>query len=59
MMQYRLLDAMGEVVTEGEFDDHAAALSWAADEEGHDADIQRVEFLGPQGDWRWAGPLLA
>jgi hypothetical protein len=23
-----------------------------------DEDVQRVEFLGPEGDWRWAGPLL-
>ena len=21
-------------------------------------EIQRVEYLGPEGDWRWAGPLL-
>jgi hypothetical protein len=21
-------------------------------------EVQRVEFLGPEGDWRWAGPLL-
>lgn len=58
-MLYRLLDATGDVVAESEFDDHDAALSWAADEEHQDADIQRVEFLGPQGDWQWAGPLLA
>ncbi|MCW3044220.1 MAG: hypothetical protein JWL57_2378, partial [Actinobacteria bacterium] len=21
-------------------------------------EVQRVEFLGPEGDWRWAGPLV-
>lgn len=57
-MRYRLLDAMGDVVAEGEFEDHAAALLWARDDEEIDADVQRVEFLGPEGDWRWAGPLL-
>ena len=36
----------------------AAALAWARDEAETDEDVQRVEFLGPQGDWRWAGPLL-
>jgi len=59
--RYRFLDAMGDVVGEGEFADHAAALDWARDEAEHaddEAEIERVEFLGPQGDWRWAGPLL-
>ena len=55
MTRYRFLDAMGDVVTEQEFDDHAAAVAWA---EESDEEIQRVEFLGPEGDWRWAGPLL-
>jgi hypothetical protein len=26
-------------------------------EDPEEADVQRVEFLGPEGDWRWAGPL--
>jgi hypothetical protein len=56
--RYRFLDAMGDVVDEHEFNDHATALAWAGDTEEHDDDIQRVEFLGPEGDWRWAGPLL-
>ena len=42
MTSYRFLDAMGDVVEEGD----------------HDEDVQRVEYLGPQRDWRWAGPLL-
>jgi hypothetical protein len=58
MTLYRFLDGMGDVVTDGEFDDHAAALAWARDGSENDEDVQRVEFLGPQGDWRWAGPLL-
>jgi hypothetical protein len=59
--RYRFLDAMGDVVDDGEFADHAAALAWArdgAEHEDDDAEIERVEFLGPAGDWRWAGPLL-
>ena len=55
MTRYRFLDAMGDVVDEREFADHAAALAWAEDES--DDDVQRVEFLGPDGDWRWAGAL--
>ena len=61
MTRYRFRDAMGDVVAEDEFDEHAAALAWARDEDQHeddDAEIERVEFLGPEGDWRWAGPLL-
>jgi hypothetical protein len=53
--RYRFLDGMGDVVDEGEFADHAAALAWAEDE--CEEEIQRVEFLGPDGDWRWAGAL--
>jgi hypothetical protein len=49
---------MGEVVDERQFAEHAAALAWAADGVAEDDEIQRVEFLGPEGDWRWAGPLL-
>ena len=44
MTRYRFLDGMGDVVADNDFPDHE--------------DVQRVEFLGPQGDWRWAGPLL-
>jgi hypothetical protein len=59
MTRYRFLDAMGDVVDEHEFADHAEALAWARDDEADwDVEIQRVEFLGPEGDWRWAGPLL-
>jgi hypothetical protein len=56
MTRYRFLDAMGDVVAEEEFDSHADALAWAGSEEPED-DVQRVEFLGPEGDWRWAGAL--
>jgi len=56
MTRYRFLDGMGEVVAEGDFAEHAEALAWAQDED-RDEDVQRVEFLGPEGDWRWAGPL--
>jgi hypothetical protein len=58
MVRYRFLDGMADVVTDGEFPEHAAALAWARDQTEHDEDLQRVEFLGPEGDWRWAGPLL-
>ena len=54
---YRFLDGMGDVVAEGDFPDHAAALAWAKDDPEHDEEVQRVEYLGPGGDWRWAGPL--
>lgn len=57
MTRYRFLDPMGDVVAEREFDGHDAALAWACDEEEHDEQLQRVEYLGPEGDWRWAGPL--
>jgi hypothetical protein len=58
--RYRFLDPMGDVVTEGEFARHDEALAAAEDRNGDpdgDEEIQRVEFLGPEGDWRWAGPL--
>ena len=58
MTRYRFKDAMGDVVAEGEFADHAAALAWAREDEEHDEELERVEYLGPEGDWRWAGPLL-
>lgn len=57
MTRYRFLDAMGEVVDEAELADHPAALEWAHEPDQQDADVQRVEYLGPEGDWRWAGPL--
>jgi hypothetical protein len=55
--RYRFLDGMGDVVDERDFVDHPAALAWARDDV-EDDEVQRVEFLGPGGDWRWAGPLL-
>jgi len=58
MTNYRFLDGMGDVVADGVFADHASALIWARNEAEHDEDVQRVEYLGPDGDWRWAGPLL-
>lgn len=58
MTRYRFKDAMGDVVAEGEFADHSAALTWAREDEEHDEELERVEYLGPEGDWRWAGPLL-
>ncbi len=57
MARYRFLDGMGDVVNERDFDDHVAALAWARDDEENDDEVQRVEHLGPEGDWRWAGPL--
>ena len=57
MTAYRFLDGSGDLIAENEFAEHAEALAWAADEDETDDDIQRVEFLGPEGDWRWAGPL--
>jgi len=56
--RYRFLDGMGDVVDERDFADHAAALTWARDDVEKEDEVQRVEFLGPEGDWRWAGPLL-
>ena len=56
MTLYRFLDPMGDVVQEQVFDDHPSALEWAGQAE-LDAEIQRVEFRGPDGDWRWAGPV--
>lgn len=57
MALYRFLDGMGDVVDEREFGDHAAALAWARDNDEVEDELQRVEFLGPEGDWRWAGAL--
>ena len=56
MTRYRFLDAMGDVVAEGDFDEHAEAVAWAKDDD-RDEDVMRVEYLGPDGDWRWAGAL--
>lgn len=55
MTCYRFLDGMGDVVSDGEFPDHDAALAWAREDEEHDDEVCRVEYLGPGGDWRWAG----
>jgi hypothetical protein len=48
---------MGEVMDERDFPDHGAALAWAHNEEELDDEVQRVEYLGPEGDWRWAGVI--
>ena len=52
---------MGDVVAEDEFTDHEAAMAGIAelDQEldAEQGEIQRVEFFGPEGDWRWAGVL--
>jgi hypothetical protein len=58
VVTYRFLDGMGDSLDEREFPDHDAALAWAATEDELEADVQRVEYLGPDGDWRWAGPVL-
>lgn len=57
MTRYRFLDGMGDVVAEDEFADHADALVWARADDGPDDEVQRVEYLGAEGDWRWAGAL--
>ena len=57
MTRYRFLDAMGDVVAEEELADHAAARAWAMADDGPEEEVQRVEHLGPEGDWRWAGAL--
>jgi hypothetical protein len=73
VVRYRFLDGMGDVVAEHEFDDHRSALAFArgdlepdsdstTDSDDTDTDfepdeVQRVEYLGPEGDWRWAGAL--
>ena len=56
MTRYRFLDAMGDVVAEEEFADHAEALAWAVRDDGPEEEVQRVEYLGA-GGWRWAGAL--
>lgn len=57
MPRYRFLDALGFVVAEDDHADHDAALEWARTEEETEDGVNRVEYLGPGGDWRWAGPL--
>lgn len=57
MTRYRFLDGMGDVVAEGDHDDHPTALAWAREDDELDEDVQRVEYLGPDGDWRWAGAV--
>ncbi len=59
MSLYRFLDGMGDVVDEAEFPDHSAAMTWLRDEADIEEPIERVEFLGPDGDWRWAGVVDA
>lgn len=59
-MRYRFLDSMGEVVAQGDYADHGAAVAAACDDDDADLgelEVNRVEYLGPEGDWRWAGPL--
>ncbi len=55
--RYRFLDGMGDVVAEDEFAGHAEALAWAMADDGPVEEVHRVEYLGPEGDWRWAGAL--
>ena len=57
--RFRFLDGMGVVVAEDEFADHADALVWARADDGPDDEVQRVEYLGPEGDWRCAAALNA
>jgi len=57
MTRYRFLDGMGDIVADEEFAGHDEALAWAVEDDGPDEEVQRVEFLGPEGDWRWAGAL--
>ncbi len=57
MTNYRFLDGMGEVVATAEFGDHESARGWATDD-AQEESIERVEYLGPEGDWRWAGALM-
>lgn len=57
MTRYRFKDGLGDVVAEEEFPDHASALAAVDDVADDEAEVQRVEYLGPEGDWRWAGAL--
>jgi len=58
--RYRFLDSMGDVVDERDFDDRDDALAWEGEDDDDsldDVEVTRVEYLGPDGDWRWAGAL--
>jgi hypothetical protein len=60
--RYRFLDPMGDEIADHEFGDHATALAWAHGDVDDgpdlpDEEIHRVEYLGPGGDWRWAGAM--
>jgi hypothetical protein len=55
--RYRFLDGMGDVVAEEDFASHDEALEWAVADDGPEQEVQRVEYLGAEGDWRWAGAL--
>ncbi len=45
-------------MAEDDFADHGEAIAWVATADGVRGDeVQRVEYLGPEGDWRWAGAL--
>jgi len=57
MTRYRYLDGFGDVAAEAQFPDHETAIAAADEVAEDDVEIQRVEFLGPEGDWRWAGAL--
>lgn len=57
MTSYRFRDPTGDIVFEADFPDHEAAMIWARDQEETDEEVQRVEYLGPDDDWRWAGAL--
>ncbi len=51
---------MGQVVAQDDFEDHALGdrLGDRGRRRRAEEEVQRVEYLGPEGDWRWAGPLL-
>jgi hypothetical protein len=55
MTRYRFLDPMGDVVSDDDFPDRETAF--AAAEDFEEAEVFRVEYQGPEGDWRWAGAL--
>jgi hypothetical protein len=57
MTRYRFLDAMGDVVDEDDFPDADAAMAAIEEMDDDVEEIHRVEYLGPDGDWRWAGAL--
>ncbi len=53
----RFLDGMGDVVAEDDFANYGDAIAWGMADDGPDDEVQRLEYLGPEGDWRWAGAL--